>query len=181
MGTLFGFQLESGGYATSIIPTSSGQVTRATETATIATADFPFNPSEGTLYLACSTSGLGDLQTALELGDGSAGDRLVVRFDTARAPQAVLFAAGNTEASLTGETVAADQVVRLALAYGPNDCAFCQDGGTIQTAAPSALPNITGLWLGSEATATDPLNGHILHVAYFPRRLPGAALQLLTR
>lgn len=180
-GSPFGVQLESGSYATSIIPTAGAQVTRAAETVSIATADFPFNPAEGTLYIACSTAGIGGLQTALELGDGSAGNRIVLRFDVARAPQALVFAGGATLAALDRPAVAADQPVRLAFAYAAGDCAFCQDGGTVQRAAPASLPPATHLWLGSEGTATDPLNGHIRHVAYFPRRLADADLQLLTR
>lgn len=181
-GTLAGFQLESGGYATSIIPTGGAQVTRAVETARVASGAFALNTAEGTLYLECATAGSGGLQTALELGDGTAGNRIVLRFDTARTPQAVVFEGGAQRVSITGTAaVAADQVVKMAFAYRAGDCCFVVDGGAILTGAPSAVPTfITDLWLGSEGEGTDPLNGHVRHAAYFPRRLPDADLRVLT-
>lgn len=181
-GTLQGFQLESGSYATSIIPTAGSQVTRGAETAEVPVSAFPLNPAEGTLYLECATAGHGGLQTALELGDGTAGERIVLRFDTNRVPEAAIFEAGMQRASILGPaTVAGDQVVKLAFSYGAGVCALSIDGGPIRTASPSAIPTATSLWLGSEGTATDPLNGHIRHAAYFPRRVADADLQLLTR
>lgn len=180
-GDVRGLQLESGAYATSIIPTAGAQVTRGVETARVDATDFALKADEGTLYVQCSTLGAGGLQTALELGDGSADNRIVLRFDPVRAPQATIFSGGASQLSLTGSAVAADQTVRMALAYKAGSAAFCIDGGAVQTAAPAAIPAAASLWLGSEGTATDPLNGHILHAAYFPRRLADADLQLLTR
>lgn len=180
-GDVRGLQLESGAYATSLIPTGGGQVTRAAESARVDAADFPLKADEGTLYVQCSTAGHGGLQTALELGDGSEANRIVLRFDTARAPQAVVFAGGTSQLALTAAPVAAHQTVRMALAYRAGSAAFCVDGGAVQTAAPGTIPTAASLWLGSEGTITDPLNGHIMHAAYFPRRLADADLHLLTR
>lgn len=181
-GPVRGLQLESGGYATSIIPTGGVQVTRAVEAARVDAADFALKADEGTLYVQCATAGIGALQTALELGDGSADNRIVLRFDPARAPHAALRSGGAAVLDLTAAPAAADAVVKMAFAYKAGSAAFCVDGGAVLTAAPAAIPTgLAGLWLGAEATATDPLDGHILHAAYFPRRLPDADLRLLTR
>jgi hypothetical protein len=62
-----------------------------------------------------------------------------------------------------------------------NDFAVSTNGGAAETDTDGDMPSVTHLVAGALSTGlTQPLNGHIRKIAYWPRRLSNALLQTLT-
>ena len=182
-----GTQAEVGAYPTSYIPTTSAQVTRAADSLSIATSAFPFNAAEGTLYVeaitnASSVCPSGTHETLASLNDGSSSERSLLRRTTTTAYiDAVMVDGGVTQVNLNAGSAAAFSVARAAYAYKLNGCAEDMNGGAVVTDTSATIPTVTTLNVGSDWLGSFPFNAHIRHLAYFPRRLSNAELQLLTK
>lgn len=190
-------QVEAGEVATSYIPTTVAQVTRAAdvitsaqtvrsgEVAAVNTLAPWFNQSQSTLFVDFTPGeiGLGNTNIGLYMGSANlANDYAIIR----RGPAAVNIygllgsSAGVAQASMIGSGVAASgSNVRGALAWKLNDAAFSVNGGAVQTDNSVILPVPTRMFIGNGSTQ-QYLNGTIRSVKYFPRRLTNAELQALT-
>lgn len=179
-GSLSAFQLEQGAFATSIIPTTTARATRERDFLYGSTSSATVKPQEGTLYVEASTFGQGQNLTALELSTDSS-NRISLRFTADRRPECLIRSGGVNQAEMTtGTGVAANTPVRMAVAYSPGEAVFSLGGAIVATAAPAALPATSLMLIGLNAGAGEELNGHVLHAAYFPRRLPDETVRLLT-
>ena len=198
------FQLEQGAYATSYIPTtdsqvtraadisSSSQTTRAADSAVINTLSSWFNASgTGTLIAEATRRSPGTNDSARSFPHIAAfmkgssiglGDYIALRL---AAPDEVNPCVGNlgvfASASPGLGPLAAGQTAKLALAGNGGDIVAMRDGGS-----PSAISGRTWgtecdtFWIGSQGGERRFFNGHIRRIEYYPSRLSNSELQALT-
>lgn len=197
-GTIFiaACQAEQGYVATSYIPTTDAQVTRAADVTSSVqvtrAADIPlvntlspwYNQSEGTVfaeftpgqrvsgnrYIAAIDNGT--LNNRIHIFDagisGTAGSRLVTG-GVNQNPGDI------SSAYLTGVTK------KVAMAWAQGGSTISSVGGVLSTSSPvSAVPTVTTLRLGVDQVNAAHMNGHLRKFHYYPRRLTDAELQTLT-
>ena len=182
-GTVSNAQLEPGSFRTSYIPTTTSQVTRAADVATITGSNFSgwYRQDEGTFYgdafrpfavpapdfpvIADARTG-GDVVQIGYLTEGLAGGYVQV----GGVVQAGLYpGSGSTRAR------------KIAFAAAANNYAVACNGGAVVTNASGTMPAaMTSLQIGSVGPF-QYLNGHIRRLTYFPTRLPNTTLQRITQ
>jgi hypothetical protein len=178
---LYGAQVEAGAFATSYIPTSAAQVTRAADIAVMTGTNFSswYNQSEGTIVASIlngTPTGTSTAVLSFQDGAGSANNRHQMSGYTAFTATVV----GGVVQSNLGTNASA--AASLAYAYKANDFAASANGATPTTdnsgTVPSALAYAT---IGKfDFGLAQSLNGHIRTIAYYPSRLSNAQLQALT-
>ena len=80
------------------------------------------------------------------------------------------------------QTVSLQSVQKIALGYKTNDIGFSANGGTpvTDTSAVMASTGITALAIGGRINGSEPLNGYINKIAYYPIKATSTQLQALT-
>lgn len=179
-GTVTLAQLEAGAFATSYIPTTTAEATRAADNAVISTLTPWFNATEGTFYFSVSlispsySSGV-----ALDIGAGGAfGTTEYVNYSGTIWGLNPNVAPLNVTSLLTAAATA-----KVAVAIKANDSVVSANGliGVVDTScAIAASPTTLSIGKGGWSGATNYLNGTISSITYFPRRLSNAELQRLT-
>lgn len=174
---IWGAQLEKGSFPTSYIPTTTAAATRAADNLSIATADFPYNQNEGTIFF------MGDLNNRgvfCELSDGTSSNRIFIFKESATTLRTIIGSSGTVFYPYV--TIPAG-TIEAAMAYAADDFSLVANGGTPIIDNEGAAPSgITELVIGSRNdTYVGYANGHIRHFAYFPRRISNEQLQALTR
>jgi len=181
---VWGFQVETGSGASSLIPTGASQATRDPDNCVMTGTDFSswFNASEGTFLarfrpLVQTAGGLAN--TIVSANDNTANEQIALASITNG--RLVVIDGGSVLANVTSGTVTLGSVARLAGAYKLDDCQSCT-GGTLGTADTSVtLPTVDRLFIGRSAGASPTfLRGHIESFKFYPTRLPNATLQSLT-
>lgn len=178
------WQLEAGGFATSRIPTTTAPATRGADLALIDPAQRWFNPDEGTIYLEASVA-TGD--AAVKNLFSSAEDPDAVECSVNDPAQGVhvnlgAIASGFGGGSPSGVPVAVDAPLRIAFAYALAGGAVVQDGTVFQTYGTGRRWDSGRIAIGCQLRggAQRFLNGHLRHLAVFPRRLSDAQAVDLT-
>ncbi|MGB3830921.1 MAG: hypothetical protein WA975_03545 [Mesorhizobium sp.] len=179
-----GVQIEAGSFATSYIPTTGAQVTRAADNIRLATAAFPFNPSEGTLAINADVQGKNSLDNRVAvIANASALERaLDINRASSGAVNFTVMKGGSATSNISSvNTDTLGQPMRLAGVYKVDDFAGCLNGGTVVIGASGAVAGVvTALYLGAYPTNIRYLNGHLRSLIYFPRRASNAELQAMT-
>lgn len=182
----WGAQLEAGSFATSYIPTTTAQATRAADVAVMTGTNFSswYNQSEGTLYAEYdinSSTTAPNNETAIATDDGTSANRHELRRTTS-GYTSIVFVAGSTSYVNMADNapiLAGSTTRKSSYSYKVNDVAFTSNGLTVVTDTTVTLPTVTTFRIGS-SIANGPLNGHIKALAYYNTRLSNAQLQTLT-
>ena len=184
---IWGAQLEAG-FATSYIPTTSAQVTRAADVATMTGTNFSswYRQDEGSFVcdwaqsLTTSTadtfglfrvSGTSGAPPIISSRIGYAGFRRIRSYAQDTGAFFEYVSEGNAETSNSG---------KFSLTYAAtNDFATSSSGATVVTDTAGSISDFScnTLQLG---LATSQLNGHIARLAYYPKRLTNVELQALS-
>lgn len=193
-----GLQLEAGNYATSYIPTTTAQVTRAADTATTAqvtraqelcytTTGAFYNHEGGTLTASVGSSkddlsGSGVAYFYSSSVDPTHFNSFGINHCGSKVGHGNLGGA-NVFNSAPG-VFAANVLTRIALTYGENNFQAAR-GGVAGTASTSVkrFRKIDRLSVGTSAykfNTKECLNGHVRQVVYYPRTLSATDLQALT-
>jgi len=179
---LWGPQLEAGSGATSYIATSAAPATRPADQVTLALANWPFNPLQGTVLVRGAVPG-GQSATLASLHDGTSNNSLSVVLDASGGGSAsvTVVAGGATVASLTDSGVTGGAEARCAAAFAADDFALVLNGAAEATDTAGAVPSgLTTLTLGGTADGTVGPRCWVRQVGVFPRRLSEADLQTIT-
>ena len=175
-GSVTSADLQAGAFPTSHIPTTSSQVTRAADVASVNELSPWYNASEGAMVadvvrLSTANSSLYQL-----VNNGS--NRLWVRAQITGLREQFVSVVGDVNQALF--TPVAVLQHKSAFAYKENDFAVSLNGEAAQVDGSGAVPpGVTQLHVGHNAAASF-LNGHIRSLQYFPRRLSNDELQRLT-
>jgi hypothetical protein len=183
---VWGAQLEVGAFPTSYIPTLGSTRTRAADNARIIGKNFSewYRQDEGTVFVKA--------QTSVSSGSGTRGMFRLVNSSNTLLRMRVSFGSGivgvlvsdtTTQANFNMGTYIVDTFYNAILKYGENDFASSLNGATPLTDFSGTVPrDLNLLQIGQDgAAATTILNGTISRLTYFPKRLPNAQLQALTR
>ena len=182
----WGYQIEAGTFATSIIPTSGSTVTRSADVASMTGTNFSswYNQSEGTL-----------LTTADYNGTNSSNYNMIVEGYSGASFRdfSCLVAASNpdfvTRYSFTsldlvpvGGPIPTKTAFKLVGSYSASGSAAVFNGGAVKTTgtAVAVLTPADAMSIGCRVGSTLFLNGHISRLAYYPTRLSDTQLQALT-
>lgn len=181
-------QMEQGGFATSVIPTSLATATRAPDIATMTGTNFSswYNQSEGTLFaqrIQASSDSV-NARRVVSVSDGTSSNRIEIyqAGSGTTGANSVLAGVSDFNPSITGVPTAGS-TVKAALAYSSAGKALTRDGlpvGTSLTVPP--LSGILQMNIGAVVTntANATYDGYIQRIAYYPRRLSNAELQAIT-
>jgi hypothetical protein len=180
-GSVTQAQLEVGSFATSYIPTTAATVTRVIDVANVATSQFPYSATEGTLIAAANARGFFDYGAVAEIGVTSS-DRTTIYCDSTAK---VYFAVTSSGAGTAGfsASVTAGTTFKAAGVYKVNDYEAVLNGtslGTDVAGAVAATANNLGIGKFSFPGAGGQFNGWIRQITYIPRRLSSAELQSRT-
>ena len=172
-------QLEQGAFATSVIPTTSSTVTRATDVASISGSNFSswYRQEEGTVFVnAASTRG-----SLVGFSDGTSTERYrLVAASTALAGFGT--SGGSTQFNFTtgSDSWISPNSGKGALGLKLNNFSVVANGNYTATDSSGTLPNVDRVFIGN-AQISDPLNGHLRRLTYWPTRLGNEVLQTITQ
>ncbi|MDF3843370.1 hypothetical protein P3W55_16780 [Pseudomonas citronellolis] len=170
---LWGQQFEAGAFPTSHIPTTSAQVTRAADVASVNTLSPWFNPTAGTLFVDCvpATASNNSVMAAL------VGDSAFHLFYDAVNQRSGIYSI-NTSGNLVNQIPLGR--IRGAVAFDPHSLSYSVNGSAVSIRAQERTYNKhTELRLGRNQFSGS-LWGHLRSIRYFPRRFTNAELQALT-
>ncbi|MHB0819836.1 phage head spike fiber domain-containing protein [Stutzerimonas stutzeri] len=176
---IWGAQLEVGAFPTSYIPTTTAQVTRAADVASVNELSPWFNASEGTLYFKGNSrffSGAG--QTSVWLNQGGYSGVRLYRQSSTKLGMVLNTLDGNAPITLNVDSNLGE--FAHAATYSSNGISTSANGGTptvVQAHRTGFAP--TSLRIGSYNPG-NYFNGHIESIRYFPRALSNTELQRIT-
>lgn len=200
---VWGWQVEkasnfsSSKYATSYIPTTTAQVTRTTDVATIQGSNLNtfLNQKEGTIVSIArfNTAPLSGLQnrTTFVLSSPTmymwqfwwettlGGTWLQYNLNTS-SYEVVMPTDANIRTISVYDTTNS-KAYKMANCYKVNDYAFCQNGGPVSTDTSAAVNEDFSSFFIGDFLQVHQLNGTIEQILYYPKRLSNAQLQQLTR
>ena len=177
---IWGAQLEAGAFATSYIPTTSAQATRAADVATMTGANFSswYNQTEGTLFAEAAS--VSSTRPVVAVDDGTMSNRYQLSLASSYTPGFAVVSGGAVSADLYAAAATQNSYVKEAGAYEVNAFAFSANGGSVVTDASGNLPVSVNILRVGAYQSGPILNGWIKRIAYFPKRLSNTELQTLT-
>jgi hypothetical protein len=181
---IWGAQLEAGAFATSYIPTTTAQVTRAADSASMTGANFSswYRQDEGTVYIENNYNFGSDLNSgsrvALQIDNGSASDRFILS-NSGFANAFVAQVGGVTQAFFNGATNTAN-FVKTAFGYATNNMAISTSGSLPSTDTSCLVPLVNTMRIGMFSNNALQLSGNIRKITYYPQRLSNAELVEIT-
>jgi hypothetical protein len=185
---LWGAQLEAGAFPTSYIPTTTAQVTRSADAASMTGANFSswYRADEGTLYAEsifsevttaqASVCGIelnstNRIQIGKRAGGGSATDY-----------KSFVLVGNVAQVALTQtNAIVSGTAIKSATSFAVNDFAMSVSANAVQTDDSGILAEFNRLNIGSSNNNVNIINGTIKKIAYYPKRIANAELQALTQ
>lgn len=202
---VWGVQLGQGSFPTSYIPTTSGAVTRAAETAFIPSLGRFFSPSQGsalcemyytTIATGAAANQWGHMMTfGTESGNAPRIDYYAQIQTTAANSNGmgngvfkITNSAGVSQSDVAGQGgIVRDGLYKYAAGFSGTEMATYKNGSffysypSVDLSGNSEFTRLTIGGLSSATGVSNHLNGHIRKIAYWPRRLTNAQLAALTR
>ena len=179
---IWGAQLEAGSFPTSYIPTTTAQVTRAADIASVNELSPWYNPEQGTLFVEWATEHSASDKWIFSLSDGTANNDMYSGQFTGRVSRTAIINGGVVQAVGNGTATMAGVPAKGAFGYKANDAAWVSQGIIGFADVDCSIPSVDRLRIGAQAAliAGNYLNGHIRSLRYWPRRLSNDDLQRLT-
>lgn len=180
---LFGAQFEEASFAGPYIPTAGSQVTRAADLATFSRSGIRYNAAGMSFLIDVIAADGTGTQVALELGDGTNSNRILL-WRQGTVLQISTRSSGGNSGDLSAATPAASNSTRyrLASAFRGNDLRAARDGGTAvgpDATADWPAGNLSG-WIGRTGAGGGYLNSPICTVRFYPAPVVNSELQALT-
>jgi hypothetical protein len=176
---LWGAQLEALAFPTSYIATTSAQVTRASDNASMTGTNFSswYNIGQGTVYYEASSQAL---KSALAISDGTTNNRM--SSDVATSNNLVVTTNGTVSPNISASGITQGVFAKVGLALQSGAFAVCVNGASPSLGNSGSIPNaVNRLYIGDGSLGTgSTLNGYIKKLAYYPIRVTNAQLQALT-
>jgi hypothetical protein len=170
----YGFQVEAGSYATSLIHTSGSAVTRSADAANNAGNSDLFNDSEGVLYCEIQALAADSTNRYIALSDGTLSNRINIFFDASNVLRG--FVTGISSMS-TSATIT--HFNKIALKYKSGDIALWLNGSEVGTRTNSI--SLSGLnTVDFDNGGGSIFYGNVKMVAVFKEALTDTELECLT-
>jgi hypothetical protein len=167
---IWGGQIEAGSFSTSYIPTTTAVVTRAADVFSIPTGGW-FNATDGTAISSLSTSTPYGLVYRIGGGSGSIGP----------------VAAGSNfyvDKNSTGPIITHAGFAGTAthgLKYSSSGIKGSLNGGVTASSPQTGQVAPAAIYIGSEATPANMLNGNLSKFKYYPLSVSDTQLQLMSQ
>jgi hypothetical protein len=180
---LWGAQLELGSFPTSYIPTVASTRTRAADNASITGKNFSdfYNINEGTAFVDVYNDPSTIAGIALNFSDtGGFGDNRIQMINTGLVAYVVngVVSVFNTSA-VTPNLL---EKYKILTSYKIDDVVVATNGSYVTRPGRGITPqNMTTMTIGSYPGDGSKINNSISRITYWPKRLPNAQLQALTR
>jgi hypothetical protein len=179
---IWGIQYELGAFPTSYIPTTSATVTRAADNASMVGSNFSswYNQSEGTIYAAVSFTNTSSFNTVYSITDGTSSNVIrTIQWNNGTDRPLIITTAGLGQTAYSTSGLIGN--VKYCAAFALNNANYAKNGilGVDDTLV--TLPAVNQLTLGNTTGGALYLNGWLQSIKYYPKRLPNADLQRLTR
>jgi hypothetical protein len=177
---VWGAQTEEGEFPTSYIPTTTAEVTRAADVASINTLSPWFNATEGSFFVQASNL-LASAPALFSTDDGTTNNRIINYFSNPTTPSFRVISGGVDQANISSGVISLQSTFKLASAYKVNDFAASLNGAAAVVDTSGTIPSgQTTARLGSNVVTAGLINGYLQRITYYPRRLTNAELQTLT-
>jgi hypothetical protein len=183
---IWGAQLEEGAFPTSYIKTTSAQVTRNADAASMTGTNFSswYRQDEGTLYSEMSlfVDNVTDANNRIvTIHAGNPTENSIRSYITSGEVLGLIFEKNNSTSSVTTNNSIADPTLpfKVGAAWAYEDAAICLNGNTVNTTSSGYYPTeVNQMDFGKYSSIH--LNGYFKKFAYYPTRLTNAELQALT-
>ena len=178
-----------GNFPTSYIPTEASTRTRAADTASITGKNFSswYNSSEGSIMMNAKIQEVQNgttKQVFIFEGNTSTQRILDVYTFSSNVTYRDFYVDNNGVNGISVSNFTANVFQKFARSYGENSMSAVTAGivnGTTSTTIPTTIQQL-GIFAGiSYGTGFGTANGTISRLTYYPKRLPDAQLQVLTR
>ncbi len=182
---VYGFQLETGSGASSLIPTVASTATRAADNCYADSISSWYTQGSGTM-LFFGRPTVPSTRTMLTFSVGTNVPRIQMYGSTSTDVVCFLENPSGTGANIVfpSGTLVNGTAFKSAWAFETGNHAACINAGTVATASTSspAVPSsgITRLNIGMRYDGFNQFNGHVISAKYWPTRLANATLQAIT-
>lgn len=187
---VWGHQVEQGSFPTSYIPTSASTVTRTVDMATVTGTNFSnwYNPEAtkgGTILAQARRGYTGNFigyPNLYAITDGT-GANSIKTFGAEPSPQLTtgINTASISQLDYVFANITTNDLFKTAHSFAPNDSTYCVNKNLTTTDTSVTIPVVSRLNIGSTDTlGSNPWNGTISSISYYPNRLLNTQLQALT-
>jgi hypothetical protein len=181
---IWGAQLEQGAFPTSYIPTEGSTRTRAADDASITGRNFSewYRQDEGTLVTEVTTATIATTGADWVRFVNVSGNTDVIRLTRSGSGQTPQLLVTKNNVGQTGPFTTGVQpniFSKLGFYYKTNDFGITRNGSALTGSTISTtgeVPTVDRMLISNP-----PVNGYIKRLTYYPKRLPDAQLQALTR
>jgi hypothetical protein len=179
---VWGAQLEAGAFPTSVIPTTTATVTRSADVASISGSNFSawYRQDEGTMFTSWTAAGF--TIRPFTVNDGTGNNAISVATTTTNAGQSIYVSGSFQGTAGIAGSYASGTSYRQGAAYRSNDAVDAINGtlGAVDTSC--SVPSVTQALIGQGRNgASQPSNGTIRRLTFWPTRLPNSTLQAVTQ
>jgi len=174
-------QIELGAFATSVIPTTTAQVTRVADAAVMTGTNFSswYNQTEGTIVWNADTFSTAAANAVVNINNNSAANRIYGYFSSTSAI-GIVTVSSSEQVSFNSGTLSGGPSGTTAFAYSLNNFAQATRGVLQTPDGTGLLPTVSQMNIGTSHASVQNLNGHIRTITYYPVRLTNAELQALS-
>jgi hypothetical protein len=137
-----------------------------------------YSQTAGTVYCEFTLNSAAGTQVIYSIDDATANERITVRINGGTLGALVLDG-GVTQCALALGAISTSTLYRVAFAWSTNDFAACINGGAVVTDSAGTLPTVNRMTLGYRLINTDPLQGTVGMIKYWPYRRPDGHLPTL--
>ena len=179
-------QFEQGAFATSVIQTSSGAITRNADVATMTGTNFSswFNATEGAFEVTGSSFNGAVTKSLLSVDDGTIQNRMTIRRTSTNAMGSLGIASNVTQWNdgTAANTWVNNTTGSVCLGYKLNNVGFALNGATTITDTVATIPTVSILRIGEEVTgAATTMCGYIRKILYWPQKLTNAEITAFSK
>jgi hypothetical protein len=175
-------QLEQGGFATSVIPTTTTALTRNADVASMTGTNFSdwYSASEGTLFAQAQSFQTTGFLNSQAISDGTTSNEIRQATNSSAANPAFVVVAGGASQASIAVTLAATLPYKIASRYAVDDFRSAVNGTLSAADTSGTIPTVDRLTIGARGNNTLFLNGWIARLAYYSTKLGDSQLQALT-
>ncbi|MEY4756849.1 MAG: hypothetical protein RJA34_1747 [Pseudomonadota bacterium] len=177
---IWGAQLEAGSLPTSYISTTSAQVTRAADVATMTGTNFSdwYNQTAFSMVVRFTGNASGT-RSYFAISDGTINERIELQSVGGTLTLTVVDG-GVTQAALALGSVVTGTTYAVAIAWAANDFAASVNGGAVVTDGAGTLPTVNQMSIGMGYASGNVQCAYSRIFTGYPTRLSNAQLQALT-
>ena len=177
-------QMEQSSVATSVIPTTTGSVTRNADVVSLSGAvSGCIGQTEGTIYAEVDIKNFTNGTRIFAISDGTQANRIALLFNTVNRIRLLATVTSSTQADISTAGNQPAGIYKIAVAYATNDYVLYINGVQIGTDTTALVPACSSIFLGTLETGSglSSLNDRIRAAALYNTRLTNAELALITQ